>query len=181
MTPRRLAGQVGLALVLAVRHRRRPSPGAGRGRSAGAGNGWSAGAGRGRSAGGFLVAAVSPLVAGVTARRNRARWRRPSPAGLALVVTHAASVALAEELLWRAPLLRLRTGPARAVAAVAAGAGFVGLHLRRDGWPALPVHALNTTVWTASTLLGRRLRWPVLAHAGYDLLALGLSGTGPPP
>jgi hypothetical protein len=65
--------------------------------------------------------------------------------------------------------------------AALAGAGFVGLHLRRDGRAALPVHALNTAAWTAATLLGRRLRWPVLAHAAYDLLALTLRTTEPYP
>jgi membrane protease YdiL (CAAX protease family) len=160
----RLAGQLALAAVLVTAHRRRPP--ARRVRAA-------------RELLAMTVAATSPAAAALVARHRRARRQPATPLGLALLAAYAGSVALCEELLWRAPLLRLPAGPVRGAAAVLAGAGFAGLHLRRDGRRAGPVHAFNTAAWTAATLLGGRLRWPVLAHAAYDLLALSLRPAEP--
>jgi hypothetical protein len=138
---------------------------------------------RGRAAAGALCAGAGPaLLVAQRLASGGARWQPPpSAAGRTLLSGYVLAGALLEEVLWRAPLILLdgRTGD-RALAgwAVLSGAGFLALHLRRDGARSLPVHLTTTTSWTASALLARQLRWPVLAHAGYNLAAISLRDRG---
>jgi hypothetical protein len=123
---------------------------------------------------GPLLAVAGPaLLVGRALGRPRARWVWPtSTSGRIAVVTHAVSAAFAEELSCRATLLRVAPGWRRRSAAALAGGAFVLAHLRRDGRGAWRPHAMNTASWTASTLIARRIRWPVLAHVAYDIAAL---------
>jgi hypothetical protein len=63
---------------------------------------------------------------------------------------------------------------------MASAAGFLALHVRRDGADSLPVHLTTTASWTVSALLGRRLRWPVLCHAGYNFASAVLRAADRP-
>lgn len=151
-------------------------------------NGSSAGA-RTRAAAGALCAGGGPAL--LIARRlggRQACWRPPaSTAGRLLLGGYVAGGALVEEALWRAPLILIceRTGSRPAVAARRVGwpaalsaAGFLALHVRRDGARSLPAHLTTTASWTVSALLGRQLRWPVLGHAGYNFAAASLRARG---
>jgi hypothetical protein len=178
------AATLGAAYLLARRHRapRDSVPG-----------------GPARAAAGALCAAGGPAL--LVLRRlggENARWLPPpSVAGRLLLGGHVLAGALVEEVLWRGPLILLatpaRTGARaasarRAVpvamrtvpAALLSAAGFLALHVRRDGAGSLPVHLTTTASWTASALLGRQLRWPVLCHAGYNFAAAGLRATDRP-
>lgn len=158
-----LAGRAALAAVLAARYRRRTTA---RSRP-----------GRRRTALAGTLAATGPVAAIATARRAGTRFRSPGAAPvrhLLVAVAYATVTAAAEELLWRAPLLRIAGGRRRLATTVLAGSGFVAVHLPRDGWAALPVHALNTASWSAATLIGRRVRWAVVAHTAYDVAAYEL-------
>jgi hypothetical protein len=115
------------------------------------------------------------LLIGGSLARGGQRLRVPaSGVGVAMLGGYLASGVLAEELLWRAPLTLCRTRRSAACVAVLSGAGFVGLHVRRDGFASAPVHAVNTAAWTVSVVLGRRLRWAVLSHFLYNCLAVSL-------
>lgn len=135
---------------------------------------------RGPAWDGVLLAFAGPALAvAATLVRHRAAGglrvaAPPSWAGRLLLAGRLAANALVEELLWRAPLTRLRPGGVRLFAGTAGAAAFVGLHLRRDGARALPVHALTTASWTAAALLDRRLRWPVVSHTAYNYAAVVL-------
>jgi hypothetical protein len=123
-----------------------------------------------------LVAAAGPAGVVTCARvRRGGRFQRLGPAPVtALAVLRALAGALIEEVIWRGPVLRLTSRPARALAVLGGGVGFVGLHLRRDGRAAWPVHAVNTASWTAAALVGGSVRWPVLSHAAYNVAAWSL-------
>jgi hypothetical protein len=158
-----LAGRSALALVLARRHHRHRQ----RQRTSASGR-----PGRWRTALATVLATGGPAVAVVAAWRSGARFRRPLPAReIAFTAAYATVTAAAEELLWRAPLLRIARGPRRLAATLLAGGAFVGLHLPRDGRAGLPVHALNAASWSVATVVGCRLRWAIAAHAAYDAAA----------
>lgn len=159
--PVTLVRNLALAAVLGALHRRAPLPAAASHRSR-----WLAPG----------LALLGPAGCVVHAcRRRGGRWAPPrSPAARVLLAGHALAGAAAEELAWRGPLLHLRPGPGRLVAAVAGGVGFVAAHLPRDGRRGIPVHAVTTASWTAAALTGRRLRWSILAHAAYNVAAVVL-------
>ena len=131
------------------------------------------------------VAGAGPLllIGGSLARGGQRLQAPPSGVGLVMLGGYLASGVLAEELLWRAPLTFGRTCRGTACLAVLSGAGFVALHVRRDGLASTPLHAVNTASWTASVVLGRRLRWAMLSHFLYNCLAVSLRRveTGPVP
>lgn len=122
------------------------------------------------------LAAVGPVATvGHAVVMQRGRWQLPrSGAGKALLVGHVVAGAWVEELLWRGPLVHLRPGPLRALAALGSGLAFVGVHVPRDGWRAVPVQTLNAASWTAATLTDGRVWRSVVSHAGYNLAALAL-------
>ncbi|MEO8888781.1 MAG: CPBP family intramembrane glutamic endopeptidase [Jatrophihabitantaceae bacterium] len=123
-----------------------------------------------------IVAFAGPmLVVGGSVLRTRARWQPPpSLLGRLMLGGHVASGAVLEELLWRAPLTVPRSRGAGTVAAGVSAAGFLALHVRRDGRPSVPVHAVTTASWTVAAVLGRRVRWSILSHALYNFLVLSL-------
>jgi membrane protease YdiL (CAAX protease family) len=129
-----------------------------------------------RRAAAAAVAGAGPLLLiGGSLARGGQRLRVPaSGVGLVMLGGYLASGVLAEELLWRAPLTFCRTRRSAACVAMLSSAGFVGLHVRRDGLASAPVHAVNTASWTASVVFGRRLRWPMLSHFLYNCLAVSL-------
>lgn len=107
--------------------------------------------------------------------RGGVRWQPPpSTIGRLMLGGYVAGAALFEELLWRAPVTLPRTARGTAGLAAASAAGFMALHLRRDGTASVRAHLLATASWTGSTLIGHRLRWPVLSHALYNYAALTL-------
>ncbi|SHG04522.1 CAAX protease self-immunity [Jatrophihabitans endophyticus] len=159
----RLVSRVLAAAVLTVAHRRRRRHRGGEP------------AGPARRGGAYLLALTAPGVA-VARVAGGARWTlpAPSPQGLTLLALWVGSGALVEELLWRAPLTLLAPGWRRRALAAASGAGFFAAHVRRDGMAATMVHAPNTVSWTAAALLARRVHPSLVAHLGYNAVALGL-------
>ena len=123
-----------------------------------------------RAQGAAALLATAPSAALVThaAQQPGMRWQPPpSPTAQALLVAHVLSSAVIEEVLWRGVLAR-RHPRGLAIASVL---GFVAAHVPRDGRRSAPIHAVNATAWAMSASRGRRLRWPVLAHTGYNLAA----------
>lgn len=126
---------------------------------------------------GCTIAFAGPLaVAGLTLARRQAPGVRlrlpPSWPGRALLAVHLARRVVVEEALWRAPLVRLRTRSVRLLAAGVSGAGFVAIHVDRDGLRTLPAHAALTAAWTTSVLLDRRVRWALASHLLYNYAAV---------
>jgi hypothetical protein len=144
-------------------------------------------AGTARAAAAALCAGCGPALLVVNRLGTAgARWRPPpSTAGRLLLGGYVAAGALLEEVLWRAPLIliRARTGTRPSArhasgAAALSAAGFLALHLRRDGARSLPAHLTTTASWTLAALVGRQLRWPLIAHAGYNFAAASLRAAG---
>jgi CAAX prenyl protease-like protein len=162
--PRTLLRNLALSAVLAVLHRRTPQavPPTARGRLVGP-----------------ALAALGPVgtIGYVCSHRGARCVPPPSTAARLMLAGHALAGAAAEELAWRGPLLRVRSRRGRLVAGIGAGGAFVATHLPRDGRPALPVHAVNTAAWTAAVLTAHRVRWSILAHAGYNVAAIVLRPT----
>lgn len=133
-----------------------------------------------RAARGASAALAGPLLA-ISGRvvGDSTRWQQPpSAAGRLMLAGYLGSGALVEELLWRSPLTVLRGRTSRAIASLLSAAGFLWLHLRRDGAGSAPAHLLTTASWTASTLLALQLRWPVLSHTLYNYAAVSLRPVG---
>lgn len=130
-----------------------------------------------------VAALTGPALAiGVAAVRSGVRWQPPtSAAARTILVAYLASGAVVEELIWRGPLLLPGGTARRAAIAVLGGCGFVGAHLRRDGLDGARVHALTTSAWTCATLLGGRLRWPILGHTLYNITVVCLAPARRPP
>jgi len=127
------------------------------------------------------IVAAAPPAALVTraACQPGARWQPPpSPTVRTLLTAHVLSSAVIEEVVWRGVLTR-RHHPRNL--AIASALGFVAAHLPRDGGRSAPAHAVNAVAWTLSASIGRRLRWSVLAHTGYNLAAHTLVAETVPP
>lgn len=122
------------------------------------------------------AAGLAPAGAvGVTLARSRAAWRPPrTVAGRILVLAHLASGVVVEELLWRAPLLRLRSRPLRLAAASTSITLFAAAHVRRDGVRSLGVHVPIAAGLTLATLVEGRVRAAVIAHLLYNVVAVCL-------
>ena len=151
-----LAGRATLGLALAAAHR------AAQRRAASA----TPAVGPGIAA--LLAVAPSAMLVARAARRPSVRWRRARPATYGLLVIHVLSGAVIEEVVWRGVLTR----PGRPrVVTLGSALGFVAAHVPRDGRAGSRSHAINAAAWTVSASAGQRLRWPVLAHAGYNVAA----------
>jgi len=153
--------RMGAALALGVAYRARRRPGA---------------AARPRRSGlAAALAATGPAAVVTGAVRGRpVTWRAPgTPITAALLVARVVAGAVIEEVLWRGPVAVGR-GSGAGIRAGVLGVAFVALHLARDGGSAWRAHVPNTVAWTLAALVDRRLRWPVLSHAGYNLAAVCL-------
>lgn len=123
---------------------------------------------------GLLVALSAPTLA-VARVRAAGRWRWPtSGLGTVWLLSWIAASVTVEEVAWRGPLVVMRPGLSRRVAAVASMCGFAALHVRRDGGASAGIHVPNTLAWTGAAVLTGRLAPAAAAHVAYNLAAHGL-------
>lgn len=120
----------------------------------------------GAVAGSLALAAAVPVAA---ARRGEVSLPA-SGAGRLLLIGYVLPGAVVEELLWRGPLTRAPSARGTATSV----AGFVALHVLRDGVRSAPAHLTLACTWTASALLGRTVVWSALSHGAYNLIALSV-------
>jgi CAAX prenyl protease-like protein len=124
-----------------------------------------------------VLAAAGPGAL-VSRALRRGRWSPPpSATGKAMLTGYVLAVALIEETLYRGPVSRYAGQERRVAALVTASlsvAGFVALHVRRDGARTFGAHLVNAGCWTASAFAGRSLRWSIAAHSAYNYAAMSL-------
>jgi hypothetical protein len=118
-----------------------------------------------------VIATAGPAVLFTRAAlRTPMSWRAPQTAGarlglMAVVVAGAAT----EEGLWRGPLTYPMRVSRRLAVGACGAAGFVAVHLPRDGRAGAPVHTVNALSWTLAAMVDRSIAWPLIAHTGYNM------------